>query len=237
MVVHPPSVENWDSDVLKAAREIDNMFFRPDWTSTYPGHGENSAKGEYAIDFMCNREFGDKIAKYAWDHRKRLGIRYIVWWGRIISETNPTKPNVWLPYRHRNAVKSDGSPDASKRHTNHVHVSFYPNAVYRALVVPLAFVLARFKGAVKLARYNLGDRSHVRVVQTALRQLGYKEIQVNGYRDHETRTALRKFLSKWGWKDLPNDFGRRLTYRQMDRVIWEAEKLEAGTQYPPRKEK
>lgn len=121
-VIHDSS-KHWDEDVRLAALEVDKRYPRHEWTSTYPGHGENSAKGAYAVDFMCNKSDGDKIAAYVWKNRKRLGVRYVIWDREIISETSST-PNRWVRYFN------GGSSNPSKAHTNHVHVSFYTNRKY-----------------------------------------------------------------------------------------------------------
>lgn len=127
MAIHGPSLKLWDADVRAASEELDARFPRGDWTSTYPGHDPSAA---LAVDFMCSRAMGDKIADYVWTHRKRLGVRYVIWYGRIISETSST-PNRWVHYY------AADDPNPSKSHKNHVHVSFYPNAKYTPLEKPI----------------------------------------------------------------------------------------------------
>lgn len=131
MTIHS-SGKVWTGSTREVAVEIDSLFPRKDWTSTYPGHGEISPStgkanlGQYAVDFMVSsKALGDKIAAYAWKNRKRLGIRYVIWNRRIISETS-SRPNKWVAY-------FDGqSSNPSRAHTNHVHVSRYSNKGYTA---------------------------------------------------------------------------------------------------------
>lgn len=121
MTIHS-SGKAWVKHVRLAAEELDSKFKRSDWTSTYPGH---DPKESLAVDLMVSdRELGNKIAEYAWSNRKRLGIRYVIWYGRIISETNANHPNVWLRY-----FDAD-NPNPSRSHKNHVHISFYSVHTY-----------------------------------------------------------------------------------------------------------
>jgi hypothetical protein len=131
MTIHS-SGKVWTTSTRQVAVELDAKFKRSDWTSTYPGHGEvypsvkgySGNDGRYAIDLMCSsRSLGDKIAQFAWDNRKRLGIRYVIWYGRIISETSST-PNRWVRYFNAD------NPNPSKSHKNHVHISRYSNKGY-----------------------------------------------------------------------------------------------------------
>lgn len=122
MTLHPKSMKLWNSTSRSVAEELDGLFSRPDWTSTYVGHGENGAG--WSIDLMCQKAIGDRIAEYCWANRKRLRIWYIIWWGRIISQTRPNAG--WQRYRDAD------SPNPSKSHKNHVHLSLYPGTSYTA---------------------------------------------------------------------------------------------------------
>lgn len=125
MAIHGPSLKLWtDSDTLAVAQEVDAQFPRRDWTSTYPGHGEDGAA--YAIDYMCNKSDGDKIAAYVWKNRVRLGVRYVVWNGKIISVSRIREG--WRRYypSPRAILKSP----ASAFHRNHVHQSTVPGFKY-----------------------------------------------------------------------------------------------------------
>lgn len=152
MTIHS-SGSVWKPFVRSAAVEVDARFPRNAWTSTYGGHGEiypgisgQSNVGQYAVDFMIeSKAQGDEIAAYLWANRKRLGIRYVIWYRRIISETN--LPSTWRTYTN---------PDPSKRgtasgdHTNHVHASFFSNGKFVPLpgsAAPVAWDGQSFPGA------------------------------------------------------------------------------------------
>jgi hypothetical protein len=119
------------------AREIEATFPSPNDVGTYAGHGEvyDSKRGtltgvanhgQYAIDRMIgSRAEGDRIAAWAWANRKRLGIRYVIWYRRIISETNT--PSQWRTYTNPVASRRG---TASGDHTNHVHISRFSNKDY-----------------------------------------------------------------------------------------------------------
>lgn len=69
-----------------------------------------------ALDLMITgsaggRAAGDFLADYLWKNRKRLGVKWIIWYGRIRS-TSPGKPSSWTEYNGYNP------------HTDHVHVFF-----------------------------------------------------------------------------------------------------------------
>lgn len=125
----------WKPFVRSAAEEVDAKFPRNAWTSTYPRHGEiypdkNEANvGQYAIDFMIETKAqGDEIASYLWDNRDRLGLRYVIWYRKIISKTN--LPSRWRDYTNpRPELRGTPSGD----HTNHVHASFFSNGTYTPL--------------------------------------------------------------------------------------------------------
>lgn len=134
MAIHTPSLSKWDPDVRAQAVEVDAEFPRKDWTSTYPGHGEHSAVGAYAIDYMvANKATGDAIVAYLIKHRKRLGIRYLIWYRRIINWGRDGDGAKWKTYFNANAKNANGTPNPSKQHTNHVHMSCEVNAKYKAL--------------------------------------------------------------------------------------------------------
>lgn len=71
-----------------------------------------------ALDFMTNNlgapalknPIGARLAAYAWAHRARLGVTYVIWDNRIISTARAAEG--WRPY------------SGDSRHEDHVHVSF-----------------------------------------------------------------------------------------------------------------
>jgi hypothetical protein len=140
MTIHK-SGSAWKPFVRQVAEEVDAKFPRSDWTSTYPGHGENSAVGAYAIDFMCSKSTGDKIRDYLVKNRKRLAIRYIIWYRVWINWGTDGEDAKWKPYFDGNARNADGTPNPSRQHTNHVHVSCEPDGKYIPLVAyPVRYI-------------------------------------------------------------------------------------------------
>lgn len=133
MAIHESST-NWKPFVRSAALEVDAKFPRRDWTSTYPGHGENSSVGAYAVDFMCDKATGDKIYAYLVANRKRLGIRYVIWYRRWINWGTDGDGAKSKPYFDGYAVNANGTPNPSRQHTNHVHASFEVNGKHIPLV-------------------------------------------------------------------------------------------------------
>ncbi len=71
-----------------------------------------------ALDFMTNNlgapalknPVGARLAAYAWAHRARLGVTYVIWDNRIITTARAAEG--WRPY------------SGDSRHEDHVHVSF-----------------------------------------------------------------------------------------------------------------
>lgn len=82
-----------------------------------------------ALDFMTNNlgapalknPVGARLATYAWAHRARLGVTYVIWDNRIISVARAAEG--WRPY------------SGDSRHEDHVHVSFQAVHTYSPPVV------------------------------------------------------------------------------------------------------
>jgi len=197
MTIHKPSVPNWASFVRKAAEEVDAKFTRRDWTSTYPGHGEYSAKGAYAIDFMIStRSMGDKICAYLVANRKRLGLRYLIWNRRIINWGRDGQNARWKTYFNAS------SSDPSKNHTNHVHASFEPDGAY----VPIKPAGNRFPPATKeifLDKLEPGvkDSDSVWHLQNLLNAVQEPDIKRDGDYGPATVAAVRQFQLSCGWDE------------------------------------
>jgi phage-related protein len=82
---------------------------------TYPGHHPSMAR---ARDFMnTNVAKGNNFASALWGARKKLGLWYIIWNRRIISQTRPGAG--WTRYF------DGGSSNPNRAHTNHLHVAVY----------------------------------------------------------------------------------------------------------------
>lgn len=104
------AVKPW---VAAAAAHLGPMF----GIGTVYGVGSRSTPGSdhpkgLALDFMCGKSAGDKLAAYARANHKRLNITYIIWRQRIWSINYPG----WRQMEDR------GSPTAN--HYDHVHISF-----------------------------------------------------------------------------------------------------------------
>lgn len=69
-----------------------------------------------AVDFMVHtRAAGDFISDYVWTHRKRLGLRWVIWWQRVRS-TTPGKGDAWRPMADRG--------NRTQNHMDHPHIFF-----------------------------------------------------------------------------------------------------------------
>jgi hypothetical protein len=99
--------------------------------------------------------------------------------------------------------------------------------------------LAAFKGRVKVIGYNSGFPSHVKVMQTALVELGYDlgRPAVDGLKGAKTTGAVASFLRKTGVKGWQNLSGKTVSLSMFKTILEAAEGKRAGTQYPPLVEK
>ena len=108
----------------RVAEEITQLF-QPIYFVWGIGPTGEHAQGR-ALDFMnyelgggvnspgpIRLAFGQKIADYLWANRKRLGVWYVIYNGKIISTTYPNSG--WRTYT------------GSNPHRDHVHVSFASN--------------------------------------------------------------------------------------------------------------
>lgn len=103
-----PAMQSWDPHVQRAVKTIQGAF--PVKGSTYPGH---QPRMSLAADFMCSKGVGDKLANWARQNAKSLGIEYIIWYRRIWNIKRDNEG--WRAYH--------GTPNP---HTDHVHISFLP---------------------------------------------------------------------------------------------------------------
>ena len=87
--------------------------FRHDDDGTGHGHGSGMA-----VDFMADKETGDKIAKYMQRNFKQLGIYYIIWEQKYFMNI----ANIYGPANRWNLMEDRGS--VTQNHNDHVHVSF-----------------------------------------------------------------------------------------------------------------
>lgn len=79
------------------------------------GHGHGSG---LAVDFMADKETGDKIAKYIENNFDELDVYYVIWEQRYFMNIR----NIYGPANTWNKMPDRGGTTAN--HYDHVHVSF-----------------------------------------------------------------------------------------------------------------
>ena len=79
------------------------------------GHGHGSG---LAVDFMVDKETGDKIAKYIENNFDELDVYYVIWEQRYFMDMR----NIYGPANTWNKMPDRGG--ATANHYDHVHVSF-----------------------------------------------------------------------------------------------------------------
>lgn len=173
-------MSDWKPHVQTAVLDFNHAYPNLSW-GTYPGHDPNES---LATDGMVpgwstttGNALGWKVAKWIWANRKKWNVWYIIFDGKIISETRPSQG--WIHYFNAS------NPKPSKSHKNHVHVSFYstgPNPAPASL------------GTVWVDTLDYGrmNSDSVRLVQRALK------IAVTGNYDASTRDAVKKFQISLG---------------------------------------
>ena len=87
--------------------------FRNDDDGTGHGHGTG-----LAVDFMADKETGDKIAKYIENNFDALDVYYVIWEQRYFMNMR----NIYGPANNWNKMPDRGG--ATANHYDHVHVSF-----------------------------------------------------------------------------------------------------------------
>lgn len=114
----------WTPGVRPKVIELNQRFGDLSW-GTYGGHHPTRDR---ATDGMVPRyqtaagkERGWSVARWIWANRKDLGVWYVIFDAKIISETNPAAG--WQPYTPTAAAVARNADSAY--HRNHVHVSFY----------------------------------------------------------------------------------------------------------------
>lgn len=173
-------MSNWKAHVQTAVLDFNRAYPNLSW-GTYPGHDPTMA---LATDGMVpawntkkGRALGWTVAKWIWTNRKKWNVWYIIFDGKIISETRPKRG--WIRYFNAN------NPNPSKSHKNHVHISFYNSAPKPG---------PKSEGTVWVDTLDYGriNSTSVRLVQKALK------ITVTGNYDSTTRDAVKKFQISLG---------------------------------------
>jgi len=168
--IHPDvKLTDWLPYPRGVVVELDQLFPGFSW-GTYPGHDphENRAADAMVPNWSTaagNRK-GWELARWIWENRYRYNAWYVIFDGKIISQTDPGKG--WAPYFARN------DPNPSKSHKNHVHFGVYQ---------PVPFVtvwLDRLQPGVK-------DSESVRAIERAL------GLSPTGNYDDRLTAAVRDF--------------------------------------------
>ena len=110
----------WGPRVRAQVQNFNKRWPTFSW-GTYPGHDPTEALATDGMvpnwDKAGGRDRGRAVAQAIWDDRRHNGIWYVIHWGQIISITRPELG--WIPYY------AADSPNPSKSHHNHVHVSWH----------------------------------------------------------------------------------------------------------------
>lgn len=81
-----------------------------------PDHSFNR-DGRPVADLMVrNKAAGDFVRNYAWTHRKRHGLKHVIWWQQITSTVN--QPGVVRAMEDRGNVTAN--------HKDHPHIEWFP---------------------------------------------------------------------------------------------------------------
>lgn len=173
-------MSDWKPHVQTAVLDFNHAYPNLSW-GTYPGHDPSMSLATDGMVPGWNTKKGNalgwKAAKWIWANRKKWNIWYIIFDGKIISETRPSAG--WIHYFNAS------NPNPSKSHKNHVHVSFYSAGPKPG---------PKFEGTVWVDTLDYGrmNSDSVRLVQKALK------ISVTGNYDAKTRDAVKKFQLSLG---------------------------------------
>lgn len=216
------SDHNPDSRRVVCAMDIDEDLSGSK-SKTYPRFNPGQPAKAALVDRLLSLAKAGKLPQLAYViYERRIYSRTYGWVAKAYNGANAHEHHVHISVRHE-AQYADSTKTWNLR-----RVVSAPSRLFVGLKLPL------FKGAVKVIGYNRSFPTHVSVVQIALRAVGLNPGPVDGLKGQRTVDAMNAFLAKWGW---PEATGKTVTFRQLDRLIWEAEKKAAGTQYPPRTER
>ena len=116
-------------EVAYAVEEINDRFPLLGPGGTYPNHGEDEPGGLpeefYSADFWStDKAVHDKVFAWCIENHERLNLHYIVSWCRI---WNVERADEGIRRYFQCEIEGTG---ASKRHTNHVHITFWEQGFY-----------------------------------------------------------------------------------------------------------
>jgi hypothetical protein len=122
-------VATFAPEVAYAVEEINDRFPALGPGGTYPNHGEDEPGGLpsefYSADFWStDKAVHDKVFAWCIENHERLNLHYIVSWCRI---WNVERADEGIRRYFQCEIAGTG---ASKRHTNHVHITFWEQGFY-----------------------------------------------------------------------------------------------------------
>ncbi|MFW5473697.1 peptidoglycan-binding domain-containing protein [Knoellia sp. CPCC 206450] len=156
------------------------------WFLWGDGPGDEHGSG-LALDFMVrDKDTGDFVRNYLWQHRGRLRLRHVIWHQRITSTVK--SPGVVRLMADRG--------DVTKNHEDHVHVWFF-DGTYQAPTRPTTAprpAVPPYPGK-QLRRGAKG--AAVKQLQARLKARGWS-IKVDGSFGPATEKVVRQFQANKG---------------------------------------
>lgn len=117
-------ITDWNAGVRPKVERLNAEFPTLAW-GTYGGHHPTPGRASDGMvpnyKTKAGNTLGWKAARWAWANRKSLGIWYVIFDGRWITETDGANAQWKTYYPAKSALHR---PD-SAYHRDHVHVSFY----------------------------------------------------------------------------------------------------------------
>jgi hypothetical protein len=191
------SLAFWGPRVRAQVKAFDQRWPTLSW-GTYLGHDPSRA---LATDGMVpgwgtkkGNDLGWEVARWLWANRKKNGLWYVIFDGKIISTTRPEKG--WLPYFNRN------SSDPSKSHKNHDHCSWHEDGDAPAVKPDVAPYTEGWVPDLPWVFYL--DRQEIGVTQSDSVWLLQKALGMKPYDGNYTQ-ALRDRVKTYQAVDLGDD--------------------------------
>ena len=130
----PGNTRNWDDEVWKIVREIENLYDVQCYT--YPKHGRPGER--WSIDVpvaplgdkadATQKAHGERIKNRALLRWRGWGLDYIIWWNSM----KESRDLDWFSYESQAFKWPFGSQEPNtRRHLDHVHLSCIRGFTYR----------------------------------------------------------------------------------------------------------
>jgi endonuclease/exonuclease/phosphatase family metal-dependent hydrolase len=118
------ALSKWTPGVRAKVEELNRRF--PDFSwGTYVGHDPTEGRASDGMvpryQTAAGKARGWEVARWVWANRVNLGVWYVIFDGKIISQTRPAAG--WQTYYPTAAAIRKNRDSAY--HYNHVHISFY----------------------------------------------------------------------------------------------------------------